>query len=211
MRLISISGLDGSGKSTQIKKIQQYFQTQGKSFCYIHLIEFSLAEKINQLITKNKKLATAQSIKNPPKTHSGKIGIFLRKIFLLIDILRFRFFFFKIQLQGKKIFILADRYFYDQVINILYLENNLSKDLPFWAKLALDYTIQPDLKIYLAITPEKIMTRKEKPEQGREYLEKKFSLYENFLPQWRFCQINADQEPNQVFEKIKIKINQCQD
>ena len=43
MKIISISGLDGSGKSTQIEKLKKHFLRKNQKVFYLHAIEFSLA------------------------------------------------------------------------------------------------------------------------------------------------------------------------
>ena len=84
MRIISISGLDGSGKSTQIELLKEYFQARGKKVCYFHAVAFSIANKGAK--------RGAQSVKRENKsiTTASWLQIQLRKIALFIDLLRFK-------------------------------------------------------------------------------------------------------------------------
>ncbi|MFZ5981968.1 MAG: hypothetical protein ACOYS2_00100 [Patescibacteria group bacterium] len=49
MKIITISGVDGSGKSTQIKMLTEHLRGQGLKVFYFHAVEFSLARKIANL------------------------------------------------------------------------------------------------------------------------------------------------------------------
>ena len=46
LKLITISGLDGSGKSTQIEFLKDYLKSQDKTFFYFHAVDFSIGNKI---------------------------------------------------------------------------------------------------------------------------------------------------------------------
>ncbi len=81
MRIITISGLDGSGKSTQIEMLKSYLESQNKKVFYFHSIEFGIANKIS-----GKGYGTSAK----SKTETNWLGIILRRIFMMIDLLRFR-------------------------------------------------------------------------------------------------------------------------
>lgn len=192
MKIITISGLDGSGKSTQIELLKKHLEAQGRKVFYFHAIEFGLANKISSLsCCHNEKVKGKGAV-----TKSNFFGIILRRMFLMADLLRFRCLLRKLKKNGFD-YLISDRYFYDTVINIKYLAKS-SKKLPCER-----FIIAPDKAIYLKTSPENIMSRKRKPEQGLEYLKDKEKLYDEMAKEYNFLVVDGNREKEEVFTKIK--------
>jgi thymidylate kinase len=187
--------LDGSGKTTQLnlieKKLRKNFQVRR-----FHMVAFSIANKI---LKKKKPKAT----KSDAQIKAGKWGIFLRKVAIVIDVFRFRFYYLIKTSENKTEYILVDRYFYDQIINIKYLDkkNNWKKE-PFWQKIVENQLIVPSAKIYLKIAPTEILKRERDIEQGSEYLLKKSNLYEHFSKNWKLATIDGNQNKKEIQQNI---------
>jgi thymidylate kinase len=195
MKLITISGLDGSGKTTQLnlleKKLKEKHQIER-----LHMIDFSIANKI--LKKKSDKKG------NQAKTKTGFWGLFMRKIAIVIDSIRFRIY-YRVKIFENKIdYLLIDRYFYDQIINIKYLEKeNYFDQEPLWQKIVEGQIIQPDLKVYLKTKPSKILNRSRKIEQGQKYLLDKNDLYNFFSKKWKLSQVDGNLNKNEIEKTIK--------
>ncbi len=203
MKIISISGLDGSGKSTQVKMLKSYLASLDRKVFYFHAVQFGVAEKISEF--KKKYCLICRLIgrckiggKEKSVTRANWTQIQLRKIFLKIDAWRFGGLCQKLE-KGNFDYILSDRYFYDTLINIQYLSG---KKLHA-GNIPKQKFRKPDLAFYLNIEPENIMQRKRKPDQGLEYLRHKKALYSNSANNWNLITIDGNRGQEEVFEEIK--------
>lgn len=200
MKIITISGLDGSGKSTQRELLQKHLESLGNTVHYFHAVQFSLAAKFS-----------GKSTENPGESKgiisSNRFLVLLREFLLLADILRFRC--ERKKLERKKCdFIVSDRYFYDTLIHIAYLKQKTELRVSFFIRLALCLLPKPNFAFFLNISPKEIMHRKHAPEQGEQYLKNKHPLYTSAISLFNFTEINGNQTADSIFEEIRKIIMQ---
>lgn len=200
-KIISISGTDGSGKSTQIEILKTSLESQGKKVFYFHAIEFSLANRIADFKNKYCLICRLTSrCKIPSKeekisiTKANAFQIALRKIFLGIDLCRFGRLLKKLNREQYD-YLLSDRYFYDSLVNIEYL-----------AKKELNYKYpitKPDTSIYLQTDPQLIMSRDRKPDQGLQYLIDKKNIYDKLAAVFEMKIVDGNNDLATVEKEIQ--------
>ena len=189
MKIVSISGLDGSGKSTQIHMLQKELENRGHKVFYFHAITFSIANILN--IGKKR----SSDGKTTDVAHASSIAISLRKVALMVDLLRFRFLVTRLSHQ-KYDYILSDRYFYDMIANIAYLSHK--KYIPFF----LHIMVVPTHTFFLSVDPGKIMEREEAPMQGISYLKEKNDVYNTYKDIFSFAMINGNRDQSVISTEI---------
>lgn len=196
MKIVTISGLDGSGKSTQIEILKENLIDRGNRVYDFHMIDFSIGNKILG------KKGGGKKQKPAAKTGANFLSIFLRKIALLIDLIRFRRLAKKLSKKNYD-YLVTDRYFYDQIVNILFLSSAEIDRSPLWQKIAEKLIFRPDTAVYLKTKPFAIANRYPEIEQGIEYLKKKHKIFNRLSKEWKLTVLNG----NNSIEDIKKGIN----
>jgi dTMP kinase len=196
MKIITVSGLDGSGKSTQIEMLKNYLGSLGKKVFYFHAVQFGIG-KLGK--------GTVSTASNKSIAKANWLQIQLRKLALAIDLCRFRKLIKKLEKEGYD-YLVSDRYFYDSMVNIEYLSDSSFRG---WTSKKLEVQpLKPDLSIYLSASPETIMSRERIPDQGIEYLQKKKELYDQKTSVWSWKVIDGNRDKNVIFEEIKNYVTQ---
>lgn len=199
MHLITFSGVDGSGKSTQLERLRTKLTAQGKKTAYFHAVAFSLPETLRTKLFGSRTMGTAKA-----GVKSSSLGIGLRKVVLGIDLWRFRRYVKQLEKAGTE-YLLSDRYFYDTLVNIAYLDKT-SLDTHFTRFIAKRIP-KPTQAFYLRVTPERVMERERAPEQGLQYLKDKAALFDQAAESWHFITLDADRSMDEVTNDIQAHVS----
>jgi thymidylate kinase len=179
--IVSIMGVDGSGKTTISKKIEKMFDKSK----YLHLKPYIIFQDRRTVI------------KNPHKETKSTITVsFFRLLSWLIS---YKFFFFIN--KNHKIYIF-DRYAHDIIIDPLRYKHNLSKNL---TKLILSFFPKPDLWIFLKPTQKTINSRKHELSEAES--RRQMKEYSNFFKnKTNVLKLNTNNHSKASIKLIKNKI-----
>ncbi len=203
MQYITFSGVDGSGKSTQLELLKEYLIGEGYKVAYFHAVEFSVA---NKLVRRFRGAKNFQPGQEKAITQTSVLTLLLRQKFLFIDMFRFRRFFKRLEKENYD-FLLSDRSFFDSLINLEYLalsHQNILRFL-FWhtrANLLESYQQKPDIAFYFDLDPQLIMSRERMPEQGIKYLREKQVLFQTKIRPWNLRILDASQTKELIFDSL---------
>ena len=207
--LITLSGLDGAGKSTLIELLKKSLELRNKSVAVLHMDHqiglYAYLQLIRGLIFSSPNGADGppakmgQSLNHPERRKDSRLKLAisrgkyllvwnkpLRRVVYLVDLAIFIFYRLYIETLKKQILIM-DRYFYDRLVDVASAQTGWS----IIRVLAL-LTPTPTLPVYLDVSPEEAYARKR--EFSVDYLRCRQASYRRVFPLVRSSVVLASGE-----------------
>jgi thymidylate kinase len=175
--LISFSGIDGAGKSTQIKKLTSYLQSAGvpvrELTFWDNIVMFpQLRSSFSRIVLQSDgSIGTPERPANRNDKNAQAWPLLVgRSVLYLLDMIRLR----QIVAQARSMeggVVIFDRYIYDQLAAIP-MDSWLART---YAKVLLRLAPRPDLSFVLDAVPEDARTRK--PEYPLDFMHRQRKSY----------------------------------
>lgn len=190
--LISLSGFDGAGKSTQVALLSKYLRSKGKS---VRVTEAMFGYFLLRPLIKVLRGATGSLQGGPVKRNQSLLPKFW---FVLAFIDVWVGFIFKIRpMRNKYDFLIADRFYTDIWANLLYYGY-----LPDWAfSFFVKLLPKPDVAFMLKAKPKIVLTREK--EFHPSYYREQEKIYDNLSVEVNFNIVDANQLPKIIFGEMK--------
>ncbi len=191
-KLISLSGIDGAGKSTQINLISKYLRNKGLS---VYVTESMFGYYLFKPFIKSLRRFTKSSTEGPVRRNNNPL---YKLWFVLAFVDIWISYSIKVKhLLSKYDVLIADRYYTDLWANLLYYGY-----CPKWAfELFLLFLPTADLSIWLSVEPKNVFKR-EMEFDGNYYYSQQ-TIYERFRNLRNYITVDANSSAEEVFNKIK--------
>lgn len=209
--LICVIGPDGTGKTTQIELLINYFEKNGFYYKYQWLRFYHFFSLPLLLFARFYGLSEVKILDDGEKIgyhyfHRSKLISYIYPIFLFAD--TFLLIFFKIYLPllfGKK--IICDRFIYDTIVDLMVSTSNYELYKSRVGKLFL-MLIPRNKKIFLLISNETTLkTRREDIKKDRN-IGLKIELYEKLANEFNLKTIDTQESINLVHEQLIRGLNE---
>lgn len=201
--LISFSGIDGAGKSTQIDYLKTYLESQGLSVLLLTFWD-NVAVFSRMRGGVGQRTAPAPAIEGAfvPRNNKHIRKWYLstaRAGFYILDVVRLHRLLASPHVERYDV-VIFDRYVYDQIANI-YSKSSVAR---LYSKILLKQTPAPDLAFIIDANPEAAFARK--PEYPLDFVHKNqqdFLRLRELVPQ---LIVVSPGSPEEMRDKIQMRI-----
>ena len=169
--IIVFSGIDGSGKTTCARFVHDHLKGKGFNVKYLHIIKDSFYHKIlHGLVSKNAQGSLEKALRLKNNSILSFFSRSAKKTVLFINLVLFNIRFGRCKGNIRRT-IIVDRYFYDDIVQCLYLGIAGNRFLGAYKKLIMP----PDAIFFLNADPIKAYERSR--EYDKDYYLKKSAIY----------------------------------
>lgn len=204
--IIAFSGIDGSGKTTYAEFCVNYIKEKKIDCRYRHMVKDSfynlfLFNFIGK-ISKN----TQESIEKGLRDRKNRVRFAvlksIKKILLVLNMMYFNLAYRSYRGNIRKN-IVSDRYFYDDIAQMLYLGMASENFIKFYNR----FIMKPDVAFFVKVEPETAFKRKSEYEES--YFFNKCRIYEDVFKELPITvYVNKDSK-NENFNIINTKVEEC--
>lgn len=195
--LITLSGLDGAGKSTLIQRLRGSLERDGHRVSVLHINRHVGLYAYARYVRDRLFGANGTRPETPSRLWRVRTAMVwskaLRQAVYLVDLVLFLGYRFYLETLRRRVLIM-DRYFYDSLVDVA--DGRNWKALRFLERL----TPTPDVAFLLAVPPEQAYARKR--EQPFSYLERRWHAYQVVFPWIKSAVVVANQDVRTTESRI---------
>jgi len=214
-RLIYLLGVDGSGKTTVAKHLEQYLRAENRT---VHCVWATLRPVIGWpiiklakfvLVRKHRKFDNYSEHIKAKREGIRRFRFLLKPLFYLSFLDYYPQYLWKIGWMGvKSDDLICDRYYVDMLMERAIMHGIRPEHFPDWIRRYGRFFRMPDLALYLRTSPGVAIKRK-KDIPSEEYLQERTLYYDSVAKVLQAHTIDGDQPLNTVLAQAQEWINDC--